>query len=171
MQLLCIEIPAQSLFNISWIVTSVTQQSSIHQSHNPSSLASWKNTIKSGLKFVKQNWWIIESFNQSVYFVLIAFVFYLIVRKTSLILVHEKKTNYLICPTFWFEKNPSVCMSVFRVLTSCFATSVLPLPWSSLNLLVTEKFWKKESRKKCLIYISQWVLYLCGIERTLLSWK
>ena len=100
---------------------------------------------------------ICKSFNQSVYFVLIAFMFYLIVRRTSSILMFStRKKNYLICPTFWFEKNPPVCLSVFSVLP-------LPLPWSSLNpsLLVTEKFWKKESRKKCLIYITLSIV-LCG---------
>ena len=36
-----------------------------------------------------------------------------------------------------------------------------PVSCPSLNLLVTEKFWKKESRKKCLIYITLSIV-LCG---------
>jgi len=83
---------------------------------------------------------ICKSFNQSVYFVLIAFVFYLIVRKTSPILLFstrkKKKLSYMSYFLVW--KNPSVCLSAFSVLTSYFVTNVLPLPWSSLNLLVTE---------------------------------
>ena len=100
-----------------------------------------------------------KSYNQSVYFVLIAFMFYLIVRKTSLILMFStQKKTVLYVLLFGLRKSP--CLSVFSVLTSCFATSVLPfpLPWSSLNLLVTEKFWKKKAEKMFDIYHTEFCI-------------
>lgn len=120
----CIEIPAQSLFNMSWTVTSnsttlafkyasVTQSklSCIMKKYNQF----WIKICKAKLmKHLQQKLIVVcKSFNQSVYFVLIAFVFYLIARKTSPILMfstRKKKLSYMSYFLVW--KNPSVCLSV-----------------------------------------------------------